>query len=68
MTTNKKLEEQLQVKIKRKAKELENLFETLREGKEQYDKLQEKCKTLELEKSNLHAKVKKCLDVLKSVA
>ena len=63
----KKSNQQLQLNIKKKARELEKLFETLRKGNAECEKLEEKCEALKGEKAAVDAKLKKCLDVLNSI-
>lgn len=58
---------QLQKSIKKKAGELEKLFENLRKGKAHCEMLEQKHKSLQAEKANVEEKVKKCLEVLNSV-
>jgi septal ring factor EnvC (AmiA/AmiB activator) len=63
----RKTNRQLQKSIKRKAGELEKLFDNLRKGKAHCEMLEQKHKALQAEKATVEAKVKKCLEVLNSV-
>ncbi|XP_028401590.1 myosin-G heavy chain-like [Dendronephthya gigantea] len=63
----RKANRQLQKNIKKKAGELEKLFDNLRKGKTHCEMLEQKYKALQDEKTTVEAKVKKCLEVLNSV-
>ena len=67
LSEQKKNNNQMELNIKRKAKELERLFGKLKEGKARCEDLERRCKTLEQEKAAVDAKVKKCLEVLNSI-
>ena len=61
------MNQHLEINVKKKARELEKLFENLRKGKAHCEMLEKKYKDLEREKSKVDAKLKKCLDILNSV-
>ena len=67
ISQKRKANRQLQKSIKKKAGELEKLFDNLRKGKAHCEMLEQKHKALQSEKAIVEAKVKKCLEVLNSV-